>query len=558
MMRELLRPTALLLCILSSAAWAAPTVSSVQGRVVDADGMPLAGARAWRIQFFDSAEGGAALGGAIAGTVAVSATGRFTIELSAPGAVLAAADVWYEIGIDGATPPDGKVDPEDQFPGRAHWTAALFARRLTHDGPGSGLDADSVDGLEGSALATRAELAQGLASTAPAGHSHQLGELGGRLSLSQMADSIAFGTAADSERLGGLQPSAFEQITSGVINLSGAGTPVANGARLLAALGSAAATSQTTRTLLRLGPGLFDLAGAQLVMKSAVDIAGASRDSTTIRSSVTGWIKPMVVGAENSELRDLTIENLCGAGAEGASGLISIGGSTDLRRARVRVTSESAGYEIIGIAQVQDSLCTIEDCIVELAGPKQGASQSRLIGVKLEYLQHAELRRIRITGEGSPRSQFHGIYGGNGGGDIAVSDSSIESIDGRFDKAVGIMKNVAGGLQVTRCSIDIDLTSAPSPTQLDGILVENTTGAVSIEETTVRIAAKNPLGTAVRATGCSMPVDIHRARITSGATACSATNATLRIAQSQVVGALVGVEKIVQCYDGSFDPVPDQ
>lgn len=96
------------------------------------------------------------------------------------------------------------------------------------------------------------------------------------------------------------------------ISISGTGTPAANGSNLLTALAGAGPS-----TLIKLGPGTFDLSGQQVVMKDLVDIEGSGRDLTFIVSDTSISLSPDVVlapGGIEAELRELTVRNTAVAG----------------------------------------------------------------------------------------------------------------------------------------------------------------------------------------------------------------------------------------------------
>ena len=111
-----------------ASAFGVPETINIQGSLSDGSGNPLVGTRAYRIQFFDSAEGGASLGSAIDGFVTPSAEGRFSIDLAPSAQVFGVSEVFYSLGIDSSVPSDGDIDPEDVFPERVKIHSVLFAR----------------------------------------------------------------------------------------------------------------------------------------------------------------------------------------------------------------------------------------------------------------------------------------------------------------------------------------------------------------------------------------------------------------------------------------------
>lgn len=108
-------------------AWGdAPSQIVISGALGDAEGVSLAGSRAYAVTFYDAAAGGNAIGDTIAGTVEVSVEGLFNIVLDPPDGIRSAIAVWYGLAIDSDTPPDG-IDGDDVFPDRVRLYSVPFA-----------------------------------------------------------------------------------------------------------------------------------------------------------------------------------------------------------------------------------------------------------------------------------------------------------------------------------------------------------------------------------------------------------------------------------------------
>ncbi|MFL5804330.1 MAG: hypothetical protein ACJ8CR_21620 [Roseiflexaceae bacterium] len=85
----------------------------------------------------------------------------------------------------------------------------------------------------------------------------------------------------------------------------------ASGAALLAALASIAATAHDP-CLLTIAPGVYDLGTLPLRMCAYVDIEGAGETATRLIANIGVSNSGTVVGADDAELRRLTIENTGG------------------------------------------------------------------------------------------------------------------------------------------------------------------------------------------------------------------------------------------------------
>jgi hypothetical protein len=111
-------------------SWGAvPSTTAIQGTLAGADGHPLTGMRIWRVRYFSASSGGSQLGSILGGTMTVTPTGRWSVSLIPPSAVLSpSGEVWYELAIDSAPTPDGQIDAADVFSQRVRVESTLYAR----------------------------------------------------------------------------------------------------------------------------------------------------------------------------------------------------------------------------------------------------------------------------------------------------------------------------------------------------------------------------------------------------------------------------------------------
>ncbi len=159
--------TVILVAALLMAPWglAVPNAVCIQGVLTDTGGNPLTGTRLFGVQYYDAEDGGNPLGGEINGSVDVNASGAWSIVLTPPTAVIGATgEVWYALGIDSTSSPDGSLDPGDMFGGRVRVGSVYFAQRAG--------DADSLAGANPSSFSTDTELTNGLAAKADVVHWH--------------------------------------------------------------------------------------------------------------------------------------------------------------------------------------------------------------------------------------------------------------------------------------------------------------------------------------------------------------------------------------------------
>ena len=103
-----------------------PHTINIRGQLLNAQGQGLGGAREYSVQFYDAATAGTALGSASTGPTDVSPEGLFNIPLLLPESAVTAAEVWYELAVDGEATP-GPLGPEDVFPNRVKVESVPFA-----------------------------------------------------------------------------------------------------------------------------------------------------------------------------------------------------------------------------------------------------------------------------------------------------------------------------------------------------------------------------------------------------------------------------------------------
>ncbi|HPS03432.1 MAG TPA: hypothetical protein PLA90_17985, partial [Candidatus Sumerlaeota bacterium] len=295
-----------LLC--STTVHALPSTISIQGALTGSDGQALTGVRVWRVQFYNAEVGGGTLGSAITGVFLIETPGRFSIELTPPAEVLAApGEVWYELAVDSATPPDAAIDPGDIFPKRVAVHSVLFAQRAVvaqqsdrattatlalnalHASMATtatvALNALTLGGVPVNELASDTELTSGLAAKADRGHSHRLDALDGAVTDAQVPDTITI-KLANEARIAETANVAYQLRGEAFLMVRTTANPVTNASNLLKTYAEAkeltphkAALSATNRAVVLVPPGRYDLGTASLLLDAeCVDLEGVSND----------------------------------------------------------------------------------------------------------------------------------------------------------------------------------------------------------------------------------------------------------------------------------------
>lgn len=158
------------------------------------------------------------------------------------------------------------------------------------------------------------------------------------------------------------------------------------------AVNSITDASASNPYLIVIAPGIYDIGSDQLVMKEYVSIAGSGQSISVIRgqrdkgSGGSATLGALLVGASNTELRDLTIENLNGANST-TYGIVNSGTTNQtIFNVRVNVVSNKAlqGWGVLNSAGASP---LISHSKISVTGTKfdnrgienQGASRTKIV-----------------------------------------------------------------------------------------------------------------------------------------------------------------------------------
>jgi hypothetical protein len=117
-------------------------------------------------------------------------------------------------------------------------------------------------------------------------------------------------------------------------------TQTESGTALLNALDKITGASESNPYLVIIEPGVYDIGENALQMKSYVDIQGSGENVTKIKGNIEGNTTGVVEGADNAELRYLTVENV--GGGTDAVAICNVGVSP--RLSNVTVTASGSTY----------------------------------------------------------------------------------------------------------------------------------------------------------------------------------------------------------------------
>ncbi len=152
--------------------------------------------------------------------------------------------------------------------------------------------------------------------------------------------------------------------------------------------------SASNRCLVRIQPGIYDLAGGALLTQPYVDVEGSGENATVIKSGTA-----VVQSADNVEIRFLTVESTGGASSSSA---IYVAGSSKL----THVTARAAG------------------------------GQSSNIGIDIRYGSPV-LTDITVDLQGEFATNWGIISGTNNGNTVTMKNVLISVGNGNFNYGIG-------------------------------------------------------------------------------------------------------------------------
>lgn len=184
------------------------------------------------------------------------------------------------------------------------------------------------------------------------------------------------------------------------VTVSPAATPQESGQRLLAALQAIEGTAED-RWLVQIQPGIYDLGTARLRMRPWVDVEGSGILSTEILGvglDPDGYFTDGIVqGADDSELRHLTVHCRDSAELPGCRAISNLGASP--RLAHLRLLAETRFGSATGVRNSLASAPILEDLEI-FATSAAGDSY----GIVNAGTSRPSIRRVDVTAADGPIS----------------------------------------------------------------------------------------------------------------------------------------------------------
>ncbi len=249
--------------------------------------------------------------------------------------------------------------------------------------------------------------------------------------------------------------------------------------------------------LIKIEPGFYDLGAASLEMKPWVDIEGSGRDRTMVRgqgisrkvAALIGYTRGTVLGADNAELRELTVVS---SGRFAALAIVNEGVSP--RIVNVKAVAEDA-LQCWGIRNLRGGRPSIEQVSIAAHCTKYNAGISSKAGSR------PRIEDTTISSRGAAAM----------GGNIGVS---------------------AGSDSVPLLMRDLDITAGDETAPGIGIDVFFADGTDPFRLEESRIATQGGIGINVESSCVDLVLTIRRSQIEDSATGIHFHGQTLETLQS--------------------------
>ncbi len=298
------------------------------------------------------------------------------------------------------------------------------------------------------------------------------------------------------------------------------------------ALDSILDASASKRYLVVVHPGIYD---GQVTMKAFVDIQGSGRNVTRIRSAGFGDINTgTVMGADDAELRDLTVENTGGATHNNA--IVCVSSSPAIRRVTAIATSTSTNDARALRLNVSDAV--VEDLRAELIG-------GEIIGVGF-FGGQAKVSGLRIDASGT--SAVRGVLVSNSSAaSLTRAQVSVETT-GTFVQGISVL----AGSEIILREVSVEASGGSSTNSA----LEVSDGLATVRQSRLAASGTPGYGLLVPSSTAGREITIEHSIVSGGTDAIEgATNMTIFAAVSQLIGGVNANGATVTCsavYDESF------
>ena len=286
--------------------------------------------------------------------------------------------------------------------------------------------------------------------------------------------------------------------------------PVQAGRVLREVVSGIADPSASNPYLVKIEPGIYDLEASSLFMRPYVDIEGSGEGVTTITSSISTG-SGAVIGANNSELRFLTVKNTGGAGQQVVA-LFSE--STSPRYTHVTATAS-------------------------------GGSDNDAI-----HISNGAPVLSYVTASASGGSRSTGVA--NLGGLLTASNSTFSAADAA-NTNLGVLSTFGGTVRATSSAI-----TASGGVIAVGLRTNN--GTHTVANVTLSGSGATESYGIYNGWRVATPIaNAHQSRISGGTNSIYSIGGTIQVGASQLTGPAgsfnIGFVRCAASYDAAFNPL---
>jgi hypothetical protein len=260
------------------------------------------------------------------------------------------------------------------------------------------------------------------------------------------------------------------------------GDPVASGTGLRNALAGISSPSSTNRWLVKIEPGIYDVAATSLLMRSWVDVEGSGIGTTTIRGTVDGssLVNATIHGASSAELRLVTVE---ATGTAEAIAMYNEFASPRLYRVKLLAQGSAGAWGMRNFA----SAPIVEEC--EIAASTSSPTGSNAYGIVFRGVvatgQRSSIVRSKI--DAANAASNYGLFMMEAQTVTEIRDSKINATGGSNTYGIYATFGPGGWTGQENLALrDVEVSSAGGSSASYGALLDsNSWVAMSIMTSTL-------------------------------------------------------------------------
>jgi hypothetical protein len=310
-------------------------------------------------------------------------------------------------------------------------------------------------------------------------------------------------------------------------------TPTESGTALLNAINGITDASASNPYLLIIEPGIYHIGTSSFQMKSYVDVEGSGQTVTTIRGNIDSSSAGVVLGANNAELRNLTVENT--------------GGGNDC----IAIYNSGASPQITDVTAKAGASSVLSSGIVN------NAASPTITMVSVEATSSVYNRAVSNGAASSPSMNYVTIQASGAGTNMAIHNTGSNT----GPQMRNVIATVTGGATAIACHS----SASAAPTMTDstftasgatnfnwGIQAESS-ATLSLTNVTSRgFNGGSGIGLYIYNTGGSAEIRHSLLSGVNNSIKNDSSSNTVQLGTTQLKGTAAGTLTCVHCYGNSF------